>query len=482
MSDSSYLQLARVTEVTPGTTPGSPAMTKVRVTGESFVYDITSVESEEIRSDRMTTDLILTGGRVTGGFNFELSYGAFDEELESALFSTWLETPEILNVTSDSNITQVTDSSDTYTVASGGASFVTGHLIRTSGFTNANNNALRRVASSTATTVVVATATLTDEAAPPAGARIKVVGFRGASGDITATSGGLGSTALDFTTLGLRVGQWVKIGGSTAGEQFATAVLNDFARITAIAATALTLDNKPSGWTTDAGTSKTITVYISDVLRVGTTKKAFSYEKAILSQGTPYYQTFAGCTVNTMNLNFRSGAILTGSFDFLGYAATGSTSPQDASPDEAAQNDVLASSSNVGRIAEGGSVVGSPNYMQEVTLNINNNLREQTAIGTVGLVGVGVGSAQISGTVRAYYGSESLLTKYLNNTETSLNMRVQKNSQAQIYTLPRVKFSSANANAAARNQDVVQEIGFTALRDTSTGTSLQIDRFEEYAA
>ncbi|TGV23899.1 hypothetical protein EN811_31160, partial [bacterium M00.F.Ca.ET.168.01.1.1] len=87
---------------------------------------------------------------------------------------------------------------------------------------------------------------ITDEAAPAAAARMKVVGFQGSSGDITATSTGIGSTTLDFTTLGLTVGQWIKIGGIAAGEQFATAALNTFARITAIAANALTLDNLPA--------------------------------------------------------------------------------------------------------------------------------------------------------------------------------------------------------------------------------------------
>lgn len=483
MSDSSYLQLTRVTESTPGTTPGSPSMTKVRVTGESFVYDLSNIESEEIRADRLTADLIPIGGRVNGGFNFEMSYGAFDEEIESAMLSTWQNMPELENVTADSTITQVTDSSDTVTVDAGGDDFVANHLVRASGFTNSANNDKFKVSSSTTTTIVYAgTPTLTDEAAPPAGARIKVIGFQGDTGDIESDGTGLISSSLDFTTLGLAVGQWIKIGGSTTAEQFATAGVNDFARITSIAANDLNLDNLPSGWGTDNGSGKTITVYVSDYIRVGTTKKHFSYEKVITSQTTPYYQVLAGCQVGTMNLNFRANAVLTGSFDFLGFSASGSTSAQDATPDEAPQNDVLAASTNVGRIAEAGSVVTSPNHMQEFNLALNNNLREQNAIGTVGMVGVGVGSCQINGTLRAYFGDETLLDKYLANTATTINVRVAKNSQAQIYTLPNVKLSSANTNASARNQDVVQEIGFTALKDTTTGTSFQIDRFEEYAA
>jgi hypothetical protein len=56
-----------------------------------------------------------------------------------------------------------------------------------------------------------------------------------------------GSTLLDFTTLGLVAGKWAKVGGTAAGDKFATAALNAWMRITAVAATALTFDNlRPS--------------------------------------------------------------------------------------------------------------------------------------------------------------------------------------------------------------------------------------------
>ena len=483
MTDSNLLRLAYVAESTIGTTPGSPAMKNIRVTGESLDYSIDTIRSEEIRTDRLTPDLIQTSARVNGGFNFEWSYGAFDDFIEGAMFSTWLSTPERNNNgVADSVITQVTDSTDTFTVASGGASFVAGHLIRNSGFASAANNGLFRVSSSTATTIVVGgTPTLTDEAAPAAAARIKVVGFRGASGDITATASGLGSTALNFTTLGLYVGQWIKIGGSTAGEQFATAADNGWARITAIAATALTLDNLPTGWATDSGTSKTITVYVGDIIKVGTTKKSYSVEKVLLGQSVPAYLMYRGLMVNTVNLNFQAGNVLSGSFDFLGMSSTISGSGAGASYTDVASNDVMNSVSDMGRVAEGGSAVGTPNFITQMAVTINNSLREKTAIGTFGLVDVGAGDSNISGQITTYFGSDALLQKFINNTASSINMRVQKSNKANVFTFPRVKFSSSRVVAGSRNSDVLVELGFQALRDTATGNQFQIDRFEEFA-
>lgn len=482
MTDSNLVQLTRVTESAWGTTPASPAMTKVRNTGMTFKYAINNIRSEEIRADRLTPDLIQVGARVTGGFGIELSYGAFDEELEAAMFSTWQKMPVIENSASDTEITQVTDSSDTYSVASGGASFKAGHLVRASGFTNANNNQLFRVASSTGTTVVGSGLTLTDEAAPPLGARLKVVGFQGASGDITATSGGLGSTSLDFTTLGLTVGQWIKVGGTAAGTKFATSALNTWMRITAIAANALTLDNKPSGWTTDSGSSKTIQVWTGDYIRQGTTRKSFTYEMGFLGQTTPAYSVFTGVMANSLSLTLEAGTILTGSLDFLGKVETISTTSLDGTPTEAASNDVMNAVNNVASINENGSAVGSPNYIRRLNFTLNNNLREQMAIGTLGLIGVGIGDSDVTGSISTYFGDKSLYEKYTNGTETTLNAVVTRSTKAYVLTFPRIKFEDGDKPASARNQDVMVDLPFRALRDTTTSTAFQIDRFEEWAS
>jgi hypothetical protein len=120
------------------------------------------------------------------GFNFEFSNSHFDDLLVAALLGTRTRIAfKYNNGVADSEITAVTDSSDTYTVNSGGASFKAGHLAKAEGFMNAANNRIFKVASSTGTTVVAAgTPTLTDETAPPGTAKLQVIGFEGASGDI----------------------------------------------------------------------------------------------------------------------------------------------------------------------------------------------------------------------------------------------------------------------------------------------------------
>lgn len=482
MTSANRVRMSYVKESTLGTTPGSPAMKKIRITGETLAHQINFLRSEEIRDDRLPTDTTTVGAQNQGGFNFELSYGAFDDFLAAAFFSAWSETPERQNVTGDDVVTAVTASSDTYTVTTG-AAFAEGHLVRATGFTNAGNNGLLRAASGSGATALVTPDGRVDEAAPPAGARLKVVGFQGATGDIAAAAGGLTSSALDFTTLGLAVGQWIKIGGAAAGNQFATAVLNGFARITAIAAHALTLDNKPAGWTTDAGTGKDVQVWVSDFLTLGTTRQSFTIEKVFLGQAVPKYLLYRGMIVNQMTLQGQIGQQVTGSFDFLGTSHAISASPLDASPDEADQNAVMNNVANVSRLAEGGGVVAGPDWISSFTLTLGNNLRGLSAIGNSGFVDVTEGDIDATFELSTYFGSTTLYEKMVSETESALNLVLAKAGKALVIDAPRVKYEAAGGpNAQGRNQDVLVNLTARCLRDATTGRALNLCRFEEYAS
>ena len=71
--------------------PGGPFnLNQLRFTGTpNLAFAPTTITSEEIRPDRQISDLILVGAEAGGDTGIELSYSAFDELIEGALFSTW---------------------------------------------------------------------------------------------------------------------------------------------------------------------------------------------------------------------------------------------------------------------------------------------------------------------------------------------------------------------------------------------------------
>jgi Phage tail tube protein len=475
--------LAYVAEVTKGTTPTSPAFKGMRNTSNSMEYKPTRVTSSEIRADRQVTDQILTDLMADGSIGIELSFSAFDDMIEAASQGTWTNKPSITVVTSDTEISDV--STTTLTVVTPlGSAFKAGMLVFTGGFTtSANDGLLARVASSTATTVVFPSATFSAEgAAIPVGAFARVVGFQGASGDITATASGLGSTALDFTTLGLNAGEWVKIGGDVTASQFATAACNGWARIAfgGIAATALTFDVLPASWATDSGTSKTIEVFTGDFLKNGTTQRGFTFERQQQDLTSPSYELFKGCEVNTLSLTYKSAAIITGTIGVTGLTATASTSRASGATDVAAPAyPVLNASSNVGRIAQDGVIVSGPSFITDLSFDLNNNLARQTAVGTLGAVGTRDGELALSGTLNAYFGDLSLLNKVLNDTVTSLMFRSGRsdgNRESILIDVPQAKLEGT-APVSGKNADRSFTGKFDAYRHPTLGFTFSTARY-----
>lgn len=89
MVDSSQTRLAYIAESTYGTTPSTPTLKIQRFVSESLNANIENIVSNEIRADRNVTDLIQVGSSGGGSVDFELSYGSFDDWLESLMFGTW---------------------------------------------------------------------------------------------------------------------------------------------------------------------------------------------------------------------------------------------------------------------------------------------------------------------------------------------------------------------------------------------------------
>lgn len=484
MSASNRLQVAAVRETTAGTTPTTPRMRLVRLTGESLNFTPNYINSDELRSDRMLPDPIKVMQASDGGVNFELFYpvdlAPMSEFIRSAFFNTWVNTPQRDNDgTADSVITDVASGTSTITFTTGDA-FVAGHLVRRTGFTNSGNNGVSRVTTGGATSIVV-NGSLTNETAPPATARIKVVGIQGANGDISATASGLNSAASAFSGKGFVVGMWVKIGGTLTGDQFATGALNTWVRVTAVSASDVTFDNLPAAWTTDAGTGKTIRVFFGDHITNGTTATSLSIEKGFLDQTTPTYIVNTGMQVNTMSFSVQSRQKITGSVSFTGMGGSQSTTALDASPDAASTGAVMAANANVGRIAENGSTLTSPNWASRFELQINNNLRTLESVDSTSPVDVQAGECAVSGTIDTYFGSNTLLAKLYAGTASSISARYEKNSQALIFQVPRVTFTGGNPAAAGKNQDIILPLAFQASIDTTyTNAHVVLDRLEYY--
>jgi hypothetical protein len=293
-----------------------------------------------------------------------------------------------------------------------------------------------------------------------------------AATDIAAVTSGnkYTSSTTDFTTKHISAGQWVKVSG------FATAANNGYKLVTAVAANQLTVAVGDGALVSESATPA-ITIK-GTMIRNGTTETSFTLER-YHSDITQFF-SYTGMVPDKMSMSLKAGDFLTGSFDFKGKQETlAQATVGTGTANAATTTTVMNAVNNVAHIMEG-ATLATPSgvYFQSLDYSVANNLRGLTAIGSLGAVDVGYGRCDVTGNVNAYFVDEALYDKYIANTSSALSYRVADGAgNSYIFTFHNVKFSSAKANAGGNNQDVMVNLGWTAIRNSTYNCTIQIDKF-----
>lgn len=384
---------------------------------------------------------------------------------------------------------------DYYTVSSGG-NLTAGWLVYARGFSISKNNGLKRVASGATSTNLKVEEDLDDET-PPSNAEIRVCGVQGASGDIEIDGdGNLTSTALDFTTLGLTVGQFIFVGDTeNAVYQFATAnqttnVNWGLARVLAIAANKLTLDKKGGTWTTDAGTGKTIRILYGPFLRNVPVsdgdfiQKSFTFEAAFdgLDDGgggtQTEYEYAKGNVANQLELTFPLADKAGMNFSFIGLDTDPPTATRKAGN---WKNPLLVEAVNttndfarlrITKVDE----TGISTSFKSLTLTINNNATAEKVIGTLGAVDIPYGNFEVKGSTEVVFEDSDVIAAVRQNTTVAMDMVIFNDDGGVAIDIPAMTLGDSGKNLE-RNTTVKLQIESDAFKDPTLGYSVGMTYF-----
>lgn len=138
-ADANRAQIRILEESTWGTTPSSGSSREMRLTSSSLVANKETVVSDELRADRMVSDIVEVAASSGGDINFEWSAGPQDELMAGFLLSAWTR-PMTLDYWKGTIVT--VSANDTITVVGLDLTgyLVAGRRIKTTGFANAANN------------------------------------------------------------------------------------------------------------------------------------------------------------------------------------------------------------------------------------------------------------------------------------------------------------------------------------------------------
>ena len=465
--DSNITGLAFAEEESLKTLPATPVWYGLEPNSYSdFGGELSTVARAPIDPSRQNKKGTITDLDASGGFNIDFTKSNLVRLLQGFFFADARQLPstQALNAAAVP-LTGVTASSKTYAAASGLGSFAANQIVFASGFTNATNNGLKTVASSTAGTVVV-NETLTDEASPPAAAKLETVGFQFASGDISlaVTSGipSLVATAADFTTLpGLIPGLWVFIGGDAAGTRFANNV--GYARIKSIAAKAIVFDDTSFTPATEAGTGKTIRLFVGTVVKNEKTpslikRRSYNIERQLGSGPTSTQAEYLeGAVANEFTLNVPQADKLNADLTFV---ACDNTHRSGEAGDEikggtrvgVAGEDAYNTSSDIYRIKMSVIDPASSNpsalfgYVSEANVSINNNVSPNKAIGTLGAFDTSAGNFEVGGSITAYFTTISAVRAVRQNADVGLSIIGASKNAGFVFDIPLLGLGGGRLN------------------------------------
>ena len=482
MTSANLLQVARARETTLGVAAPSP-YSKAFLTAESFDVDRAYERSETITGDRFVAEYIPVGVSVAADAPFEIAMGYADPWFELMLMSQFAATVEAFNVTADQNITNVVASTDAYTAA---GAWAQGMLIRASGFTNAANNLRFRAQAGSGAGTCVSPDGRVDEAAPPAGARLKMVGFEGAAGDLTLTSAGIASTSLDFTTLGLQPGMQIWFpteadGAAAVNCAQIAGVDGQPATIQSIAANLLTLTDKPAAWATAALSGKQLRVFTPDILTPGTSIISDTFQKRFTGQSGGSYYKYVGVAANTWQMNLEPKKVATAQASLLGFTGGIASPALDANPLTPIVGKVMNTSTGIARIAEAGSDIAAGAGFASLNIQMTNNLKPIEEIGSEAAVDYDLGDFEVTISSRNRFKTAALYHKFLNGVQGALMVPFKRGAQGFTMRFHELTYTAGKVPTPGRNQQVYAQMEARAVISPTYAKPVVVCRFTELA-
>lgn len=456
--DSNATGLAFAEEESQKVLPVSPVWFELEPnTYSDFGGDIEMVSRAPINRGRQRKRGTVTGLTAGGGFNQDFTQNNFTRLMQGFFFADAREKPATLPLNgAQIVITAVDDDPDTFAAASGLDIFQVGHIVLAENFTNEANNGIA-VLSVAAAGLLTTTKALTAEASPPANASLRAVGYQFASGDLTLTSSGgkllLGATAKDLTELGLTPGEWIFIGGDSAGLQFASNTPG-FARVETIAEDEIVCDRTTFTPVTTDGSGKTVQIFFGTVLRNEDSpslivRRTYNLERSLGEDDNGEQAEYlAGSVPNEMTFNIPSEDKLNIDVTFVGMDVeyrdgteglkSGTRIP---SPGEEAFNtssDVYQMKIYVNATAVSPEALFG--FASEGTITVGNGIKPNKAIGVMGAFDTSAGDFEVGGSVTAYFSEIAALQAVRGNADVAFNVIMAQRNAGAVFDIPLLTF------------------------------------------
>ena len=218
--------------------------------------------------------------------------------------------------------------------------------------------------------------------------------------------------------------------------------------------------------------SAMLSTFSTGVIKVGTTPKFLTLED--YATDIDQARLFTGCAVSTMGISMAPNQMVTATFGMVGKDMTISATEKTVAaagvgePFDAYSGDLKVA--NVDGI--GGASALS--IVTSVDFTVTNSFAPTFVVGDDSAPALEFGRAEIEGTITAYFEDLSLVNRFLNETESAIEVSVaDPSANTMTFLFPRVKFNAADIPVDGPTSRVVS-LPFVALYDDTELTNLKI--------
>ncbi len=469
-------------EETLGELPTSPVWYLLEPNAIStFAATITTVPRSPISKYRQRRKGTITDLDSSVEFDADLTLEHFKLFIEGFCFANFV--GPVIQVPTDVD-------ADSYTIPTGTA-LTENDLVYARGFTNADNNGLKEVATGATTTDIPVEETLIVESSIPGtqNVSVSVTGFRFASGDLEVDAdGNLITTVKDFTELDLTAGQSIWVGGDETVNSFAEADNRGFARVVSIATNLLTLDKTSQTFLIDDGAAKLIDIYFGQFIKnvaVDDTEfleRSFQFEGAYENLDDPndMYEYSKGNYCNTVGFDLPLADKATMSLAFVGTDtdAPSTTRATNAdSPLEPVETGAFNTSSDIARLrVQDVDETGLTTDFKSITININNNAGPEKVLGQLGAKYMNVGNFEIDIEAQLLFSEADVVAAIRENRTVTMDFSIRNDDGAFLVDIPSMTLGGGDREFPV-NESILINTTAQAYGDTTYGNSIGISMF-----
>lgn len=448
--DANSVGLRYAQEQSLGVLPGSPIWIPLEPNSfDDFGGEITTIARSPINDSRQRKKGVTTDLDAMAGFETDITQANIQDLLQGFMFADFRTKTELA-------VTTTVNGTRTYNVASGGAGFLAGDLLFAKSFATVSAaNGLKTVSSSTATTVVVAESI---GAANDTTGIISRVGFQFTSADASLVAAGslwaLQAATKNLTQLGLIPGEWIFVGGDTAANCFANALAGFWGRVRSISTTQIVFDKTSITLSADAGTGKTIRVWIGRALKneQGTLIKRRTYQLE-RTLGAPddsfpaviQSEYVVGAVPDQAEFSIGTADKATVKLSFKGKDAeqrTAATGVKSGTRPALTEASAFNTSSNIKRIKLSTVDQTTTNvtalfaYVTDLSITLANNVDTNKAVGVLGAFDATAGMFQVDLDLTAYFADITAVAAVRNNSDLTVDMILARDNAGIVVDFP----------------------------------------------